>query len=771
MFFDPGEKILSLSPEEMLSVAWQRYASIPEDESLCPVREDASFADISFSFPLAEGKAVLKGKVKREGAALLFAYTFGGDPEVLPPLALRRIRGLGFLYAYMAGGGAPLPIRFRVESCLSDKSNEWEETPTSPTLCQFFRRAKEALEADAGHAVDKAVRRMPTLANLPFPYSNIREGQREMIHAVYATVKQKGTLFAMAPTGTGKTMAALFPALRALGKGYTEKIFYFTSKTNLSAAATAALEELAAKGAKVLAAVIVAKEKICPKRQQGWLCRECPLSHGRKKKEAAATEALYATARTVLGEEDFCRTAAAFDVCPYELSLSYARLADVVIGDYNYLFAPHAYLRRFFDGGGHYAFLLDEAHNLPDRAREMYSGGLSGSFLNSLSTLVTAGAPPLCEGVKKLKAAYRETAAGMLKDVLHQDAGGESCGFAVQKNLPLPLFEATEALALAARDYLRQAEKPDKALADALYSVMNLADKMAEYDGHFLFYALKEGGNSCLKFFCADPSAQIGKRLAKGDSAVFFSATLTPLDYYRAVLSGKRPAAVLEVPSPFPPESLCVGVMDKVSVRAAAREETAAEVARIIATVLKAKRGNYMVFCPSFAYMERIAQAFHTLAPKVETAVQKRNMSAAERRAFLDRFVPREKSYFVAFCVTGGVYAEGIDLVGDRLIGAVIVGVGLPQVSAERELIAAYYQEASEEGKEYAYLYPGMNRILQAAGRVIRREEDRGVVILIDDRFRDPACRKIFPPGWHGLKYAGNRAALSELLRRFWEGN
>ena len=768
MFFDAEEKILSLTPEEMLRIAFQRYASFPEEDSLLPVEEPGG-TEVFRTFSLGPYRARVAGKVRREENILLFRFSCAADPEAVSPLALRKMRGLGFLYASLAETEEPLLLRFRIESTLSAQCKNLEEAPTKAALRLFFNRVTEALTADAGHTVEKAVRRMPTLAALAFPYPHIREGQRDMLHAVYAAVKQKGTLFAMAPTGTGKTMAALFPALRALGRGYTEKIFYFTSKTNLSAAARAALEELAAHGAVTLAAILVAKDRICPHRAEGRRCRECPLSHGQKKKEAQATEMLYARACTVLSEEDFLLAAGEWGVCPYELSLSYARLADVIICDYNYLLDPRAYLRRFFDTKGSYTFLFDEAHNLPDRAREMYSGHLDGAFLTSLGAQVAAGAPELADGVKKLKNAYAATAANMLRDVLYKDSAGESHGFAVQKNLPMPLFEATEALALSAQDFLKKAKMPDKALTEALYTVIDLAGKMAEYDGHFLFYALKEGPRSCLKLFCADPSALIGKRLDKGDSAVFFSATLSPIDYYRAVLAGRRPAATMEVPSPFAPESLCVGVMDKVSVRAAAREETAAEVARIIATVLKAKRGNYMVFCPSFAYMERIAAAFRALAPKVETAVQKRGMTSAERSAFLARFTPREKSWFVAFCVTGGVYAEGVDLAGDRLIGAVIVGVGLPQVSAERELIAAYYQEECGQGKEYAYLYPGMNRILQAAGRVIRQEEDRGVVVLIDDRFRDPACRRIFPPGWHGLKYAGNRAALAALLHRFWE--
>jgi Rad3-related DNA helicase len=209
--------------------------------------------------------------------------------------------------------------------------------------------------------------------------------------------------------------------------------------------------------------------------------------------------------------------------------------------------------------------------------------------------------------------------------------------------------------------------------------------------------------------------------------------------------------------------------MDKISVRAAAREETLSEIAKVIVTAMKPRKGNYMVFCPSYDYMEAVAKAFHTLTPKTPMAVQRKGMTTEEREAFLKNFTEEGKGYFVGFAVSGGIFSEGIDLAGRRLIGTVVVGVGLPGISAERELISSYYGDLYGEGKEYAYLYPGLNRILQAAGRVIRREEDRGIAVLIDDRLRDEACRRAFPSMWKGLKYVGDRPSLTALLTRFWQ--
>ena len=403
----------------------------------------------------------------------------------------------------------------------------------------------------------------------------------------------------------------------------------------------------------------------------------------------------------------------------------------------------------------------------------MYSAELSIPHLLEAEALCRDMSSPILPLLSRLIAETEGVIDQMLKDELRPDAKGEKVGFAYQSEMPLSLFSLMEEVAEKAEKVIfgLSANKDAKSqlLRESLYRLLSVYNTLVRYSDGYLTYALQENGEKKIKFYCIDPSEEINERLDKGDSAVFFSATLSPAEYYRSVLTGRRPALSIEAPSPFAEENLCVGIMDKVSVRASAREESLMEVAKIIATTLRERQGNYMVFCPSFAYMERVAAAFRQLAPRVTVEVQRRHMTQKEREAFLDHFKPREKGYFVGFCVTGGIYAEGIDLVGERLIGAIVIGVALPQVSPERELISLYYNDKCEMGKEYAYLYPGMNRILQAAGRVIRREDDRGVVVLIDDRFRSPVCRRVFPQGWHGLKYAGNRESLSALLHRFWE--
>ena len=243
---------------------------------------------------------------------------------------------------------------------------------------------------------------------------------------------------------------------------------------------------------------------------------------------------------------------------------------------------------------------------------------------------------------------------------------------------------------------------------------------------------------------------------------------MTPTAYYRNVLGGRATDDELDLPSPFDPSQFSVAVLDRIGTRYSEREDTLKAVARAVLTTVKAKPGNYLVFCPSFAYLDRLSDEVGRIAPGLESVKQSRRMDRRERQAFLDRFSEDNRRALVGFTVTGGIYGEGIDLVGRRLIGAVVVGVGLPQPTPENEAIREYYDDTLEAGREYAYVYPGMNRVLQAAGRVIRTESDRGVVVLIDDRFSEPVYRRLMPNHWRGLKYVGDLPSLSHLLGRFW---
>lgn len=777
MRYHQKEERLEISAAEMVERA--AIAHLPltaEDEggiSLCPPRHPEGEA-VSAMTDMALGDVLCRVTAEAfrlaDGSLRLYLLT-DEDPLRLSAGLQRVARGYGFAAAYVLGGGESCSVSVCIRSDLYGREITLCERPTASALARFFEKLVNALLKDADKELERVVKRMPTMAALKFPYGVARDGQKEMMNAVYTAARRGETLLATAPTGTGKTMAALYPAVRAIGVGAISRVFYLTPKTTSARVAEQAVRDMAAAGADVRGILLHAKERICEGRRTRGHCSGCPRRRGRRQAEEKACLELLQSGEVVVTEQRLIETAKKHDVCPHELALIYSLYADVIIGDYNYLFDPRVFLRRFFEHEGEYLVLLDEAHNLPDRAREMYSSELTAETLTALRGLFSDSAR-LQERIDALRAAFTKQVDTMLSGELREDENGTVVGFATDAAFPTELAgvlsDTVECLLPEVRVRGPESEA-DRLRREAVYALSGVYETICRMDDHFTVYALREGEERRLSFFCIDPSRLICERLDRCRAAVFFSATLSPLAYYRSVLCGDRPVRQLAVPSPFSEYSLCVGIMDKLSVRAVAREETMPELARVVATVMKARQGNYMVFCPSFSYMEQLADAFHRLAPRAAYVVQKRQMTSAERAEFLAKFAPRQKGYFVGFCVTGGIYSEGIDLTGNRLIGAIVIGVGLPGVSAERELIARYYQEKCEEGKEFAYLYPGMNRVLQAAGRVIRKETDRGVIVLIDDRLRDPACIKIFPDSWRHLKYVGDRRALTTLLTRFWD--
>ena len=460
--------------------------------------------------------------------------------------------------------------------------------------------------------------------------------------------------------------------------------------------------------------------------------------------------------------------------------LELSELCDHIICDYNYAFDPTVYFRRYFseDRGEKYIFLVDEAHNLSERVREAYSATLSAEELSAPSSVEILG--PLSPTKKAAEASARvfyEILYPLVKEELREDKNSRMVGATHTSQLPERLYTLIDELVSLVESELRdtvrgkdnEAEARAEYLRSYLAKLRQFAYVLARFDDAYEMFVFFEDGKISAKLFCLDTSPVIRERLSKGHSALLFSATLSPLDYYRAILGGDRSDEILEVDSPFDPSQLSITIMDKISTRYSEREDTLAAVCRAIAATVSARRGNYMIFSPSFAYSEALARIFSTKYPKIKVLSQRRDMSAKEKREFLGEFEKEDKSYLVAFCVMGGIYAEGIDLAGDSLIGAVIVGIGLPTLSYEREAIAAYYDEKYEEGKQYAYVYPGINRVFQAAGRVIRREDDRGVIVLIDDRFDDPIYKKSLPKLYSGVKFIPSAKELRAELDEFWK--
>jgi DNA excision repair protein ERCC-2 len=471
-------------------------------------------------------------------------------------------------------------------------------------------------------------------------------------------------------------------------------------------------------------------------------------------------------------------------VCPFELSLDLSSWVEVVVCDYNYLFDPKVYLRRHFsEEPGDYAFLVDEAHNLVDRAREMFSADLETREIQDVRHALKQAVPRCAKALTRLTSALRKLAGPA---TLPSDEFAEPSLFPAASGAGVPPALSPIRLPQTTRDFpdgllpplddaLKQAETwlARNQPADFRESLLELYFRLhsfrrtAElYDERFV--TITEPGRSVrVRLFCLDPSFLLRQALARGKAAVFFSATLTPIDYYRALLGGSPEDPLLQLPSPFPPEHLAVLVQDRIRTHLKARAGSLPEVVQAIASLIEGRAGNYLVYLPSYQYMAAVQEKFHALYPAVPILVQRSGMSEPEREAFLATFAVEHGETLVGFAVMGGMFGEGIDLVGDLLIGAVIVGVGLPQLCVERDLIRDYFQAQTGAGFDYAYTFPGMNRVLQAIGRVIRSETDRGVVLLIDARFAEPRYRRLFPAWWRPARVRSTEE-IRKGLAEFW---
>ena len=693
----------------------------------------------------------------------------------------KQIRGEAFVLGYALAkieGYDSVLLKIVYINPINGSYTVTEEELKIQKLETFFRRCLKAISVYARPEIERVTERLPTMKGMKFPYKNLREGQSEFVRAAYRALARGGILYASAPTGTGKTVSALYPAMRAMGDGRFDKIFYLTPKTTTSEAVKECLSIMVERGVSVRASVLTAKEKCCI---SGHVCRDsrkkCPLSACNKIADAAL--ALYDRAITVVTREEVVKCAREYAVCPYELSLAYSELCDIVVADFNHLFDPVVYIRRFFTERGSYAFLIDEAHNLVDRGREIWSAEITSADISEPERVeilgVYSATKQLCGRACRV---FESVLHPLIKDELRESKDGELVGAVNISEMPTRMYELFDELlttvdAEAKSNIMAKDEESEarlKYLRSYYYKVKKLSDALSRFDDHFKAFVFFEGGAYRMKLYCLDPSPLIRERLMKGHGALLFSATLSPIEYYRSILGGERSDEMLEVASPFDPSQLSVTIMDKVSTRYSEREDTLGAVSKVIAATVSAKRGNYMIFTPSFAYAEALEKQFKARYPKVRTLLQRRDMTREEKAEFLAKLKAQDGAYLVAFCVMGGIYAEGIDLAGDSLIGAVIVGIGIPQLSYEREALTEYYEEKYEMGKQYAYIYPGMNRVFQAAGRVIRREDDRGVIVLIDDRFDDPIYKKSLPSLWSGVRFIGDPKRLREILDEFWKG-
>ena len=599
--------------------------------------------------------------------------------------------------------------------------------------------------------------RQKSIKSLIFPY-DYRNGQKKLVEDVYRTILRRKNLFIQAPTGVGKTISTIFPAVKAVGEGLADRIFYLTAKTITASVARDTFELLGEYGYRAKVIQITAKEKLC-------LCEEmecnpinCPYAKGHYDR---VNDAVYEiiTTENFFSRDAIIAQAQKHTVCPFELCLDIATWADDIVCDYNYLFDPNVYLKRFFQEGikGDYIFLVDEAHNLVERSREMYSAQLiKEDFL-------------LC---KKIIKPYSKKIEKILDkcNKLLLEYKRECESYVVYENVGNLIFSLMR-LASELDDFLQKPMEFQgrKDLLDFYFSVRNFLSIYDLVDDHYVIYTkLLDDGRFMLKLFCVDPSENVQNCLDKANATIFFSATLLPVNYYKSLLSTKTDNYAIYAHSIFDSEKRLLLFGNDVSTKYTRRNDAEfMKMAEYIYKTVKCRKGNYMVFFPSYKLMNQVYEIYREMDSDSEIIVQTSGMSEEEREEFLEEFSIQRDNSLIAFCVMGGIFGEGIDLKNEQLIGVIVVGTGLPQISDEREILKNYYDKLNGNGFDYAFRYPGINKVLQAAGRVIRTVEDNGVIVLLDERFLQSDYGPLYPREWDDRIICGI-GEVENYIKEFW---
>ena len=695
------------------------------------------------------------------------------EPE---PVHLAQARCYAWIYAH-DHGKREMKVRMTYCSLETEELRYFLYSYTMEELTAWFEGLLSDYQKWARMQLEWKGKRQDSIhaMTFPFPY---REGQRELVTHVYHTICHQKNLFLEAPTGVGKTIATVFPALKAIGEEKADRIFYLTAKTITRTVADNTFALLRERGLHLKTVVLTAREKICFLEEPACDPEHCPYAKGHFDRINGALFALLKE-KEHYGREQIEAYAEKYRVCPFEMALDLSLFSDAVICDYNYVFDPHVYLRRFFGDGSQKSqslFLIDEAHNLLERGREMYSASLcKEDFLK----------------LKRTVRAYDRRLEGLL----------EKCSRAL---LPFKrrcegwrIEEDIEAFAQALRlsagmeDYLEDHEE-DPARREVLdfyfevshfLMICELLDQRyeiyTEFDREGLFY---------IRLFNVDPSANLRQCLERSVSSILFSATLLPIQYYKKLLGGADSDYEAYARSSFDPARRGLFLAEDVTSRYARRsEEEFYNIAGYIHRIVRMRYGNYMVFFPSHAFLQKIFALYteHFAAEdRAECIAQEEYMSEEMRESFIRRFEgndggilseairmeiePEGDRSLVGFCVLGGIFSEGIDLKEESLIGALIVGTGLPQVCTQREILKRHFEESGENGFDYAYRFPGMNKVLQAAGRVIRTARDVGVVALLDERFLHYSYRRLFPREWEHFEVV-NAETVSKRVEKFWD--
>lgn len=645
---------------------------------------------------------------------------------------------------------------------------------TYEELEKFFSTLIEKYALWIRFYMDWSKERTTYLKALSFPFDEYRVGQRELAVNVYKSITGGNKLYVNAPTGIGKTISTLFPALKAMGEGHAGKIFYLTAKTITRTVAEKSIQMIYNQGTRVKAITLTAKDKICFLDERSCHPDFCSYADGHfDRVDEAVYDAI--THTDLFTREVIEEYAKKYRVCPFELSLDLAVYADVVICDYNYIFDPTVALKRFLDQRD-FVILVDEAHNLVDRAREMYSESMSKNQLLSVKRSISKQYPTIAKEIGKLN----EYLLSIRKDYI------DLTGSMISKEVPTKFNRMVRSFINECDKKLQKGamHKLPQDLLELYFRGYNFNKICEFFDERYITYGDQVEGDLILKLFCIDPSYLIENMISTCKSVIFFSATLMPIDYYKYMLGGEGERAIA-LPSPFDTKHALKLIATDVSTRYQHRQKSYKKICEYIIKVSEQKVGNYMVFFPSYKYMKDVYNYYEQYKVEIQEGqnagledineepiiyIQDSNMDEGAREAFLAGFEPNPTTTKIGFCVLGGIFSEGIDLTEDRLIGVMVVSVGLPQIGLERDLIKYHFEEKDKEGYHYAYTYPGMNKVLQAVGRLIRTKRDKGVILMIDDRFNTPLYSSLMPLEYND-RWCTTLNYVEDQVAKFWKEN
>ena len=681
--------------------------------------------------------------------------------EQLEDATLQLFMAQAKIYAYIYALQEKLEevvVMVRYFCTQDEKIDEYQNQYSFDELNNYYQETMKEYEKWLIFLDKYRQNRQKKLQALQFPYNNYRKGQRELSIAVYRTLSQEKCLFMEAPTGTGKTLSTLFPALKAMGEYNQGRIFYLTAKTITRQVALDTMKLFEEQQSEIKTIEISAKEKICFMNECKCNPDYCPFAKNYYQKQKLAIWDLLNNGH-FYSREQISEVAKKYECCPFELSLDLSLYSDVIVCDYNYLFDPQVYLKRFFElEETDSYFLVDEGHNLISRAREMYSKALSLQLIKDFKKLLPKHHRKHHKILQQF-IEYCEESRKLLKD---RD-------YLFQKELPDKLIDLGYRWSEYFRDFLLELKDEIPTWLQNLYFDLMSFLKISEYyDDHFTFLVELVNHELQFKIFCLDPAHFIKQKLDFGKGSVLFSATLSPVQYYQNLLVGHTDDLTFRQSSPFNQNQFQVLVADYLPMTYKYRSQVVDSLCELIKKATDIKAGNYFCFFPSFSYMEEVYQRYIQLYPEAEVLIQSRELKDVEKEAFLANFQAQNEQVVLGFCVLGGVFSEGIDLKKNRLIGSIIVSVGLPQISKEQEELKRYFDEKNQQGFYYIYQLPGFNKMMQAAGRVIRTEEDRGVILLIDQRFSRKDYMQLYPSHWSKGVVVHDLSSMLNQLKQFW---